>query len=151
MIPDAREHAANLGAMRQMTASFVESPGLHQRANGNVESSLTLTAVLDASREKVEQLLGNADGMVSRLTIHLTPFALGPIIGQQLVQSPGLLQRRCHRRLQLVPVLAVCHDRESGPHGVHAALGPRHLRLDGRRRRLFDRRLVRPSARRKGD
>src|SRR5690242_13079485 len=56
LIADVIQGAAHLGAMRQVTASLVESPDLHQRPHSNVECSLAPAAVLDARGEQIEEL-----------------------------------------------------------------------------------------------
>ena len=121
-VADASESGAHLRGARQTSLSLVEAPGLHQRADGDVERAVALPAVLQTTREQREQLVRHPHGATTGLTVHRAPLAGRLVVGEQLVEAMDFPKRRIGGRLEARLLAAVQDDREARAHDLLVSL-----------------------------
>ena len=125
----------DFGAMRQMSRALIKPPNFHQRTHRNIKRPFTFAAVILASRQQLEQLLGNPDRAFGGVPVHAAPLARGLVIRQQVVQAPCLVKRRVGGGFHGHAAGTVEHHRIGRPHGVGALFQPERGLRPGRRER----------------
>ncbi len=103
-----------------MAGVLIETPDVHERADGDVKSALAESAVFHAGGKQVEQLFGYGDRVLGCFTVHPAPLAFGPVIGKERVEPARFVESVVRGGFHFVTVFVVEHDRISGTHGVGA-------------------------------
>ena len=139
-VADSPEHLGDLTGFRDPALAPEEAPGLHQRADRDVERALGLTAVPQALGEEREQLRIDGDGAPGRLAVEAGERALRLVVAHQPVDAVHLVEGRLDDPRQGPRVGPVGHDRVHAAHREAAALGAGDPVLRGREARRSGRR-----------
>ena len=119
-VTDPRRARASSSAEGTRPSPSKEAPDSQQRADGHVERSARVHAVLHRLGDEVEQLMVDGDRRAARRRVQAGERAVAPVEAREPIDAIHFVECRFERRLRSVGIERVRDDRVDAPHRLAA-------------------------------